>query len=293
MVTRGYRKYEEKGGRRAGEKCSIIFVNLIVREWVKLGRAGREEWRLKCLKARQRWKGTSHCRQGLGRMWWCRNVTSDTTLSSQETCLLSLWPRSALVWPRALQHATFPQYWIGRAFPFLMWSVKAEALTDPGSVLSDSWLEHDPALAVNAEGARPQGIWDDRPDHVGKGSSPAKQGMLLSVWHEIWAIDMGSQSHRQSILPIALPQPSWTTTTSWGGRWAEKQDQSLLGHCVHAVRQGQSNSGCVWVSLGQQAVHLPGKFTARGHPAWGGPWKGGVNVSLTVSPSWGYLNSQM
>lgn len=135
-------------------------------------------------------------------------MTSHTTLSLQETCLLSLWPRSALVWPRALQHASFPRYWIGRAFPFLVWSVKAEACPDPGSILSDSWLEHDPALSVNAEAAKAQGVWDGRPDQVAKCSSPAKRGMVLSIWHEIRAIDMGSQSHRQSLLPIALPQPS-------------------------------------------------------------------------------------
>lgn len=165
-----------------------------------------EEWRLKCLKARQNWKRTSHCREGLGRMWWCRNVTSDTTLSLQETYLLRLWPRSALVWPRALQHASLPQYWIGRAFPFSVWSLKAEALTDPGSVLSDSGLEHDLALSVKVEGARPQGVWDDRTDHIGRGSSPAKEGMVLSVWHEIRATDMGSQSHKQS--PSHCPPPT-------------------------------------------------------------------------------------
>lgn len=121
-------------------------VNLIVRGLVKLGRNAKEEWRLQCLKAQQRWKGTTDCSQGLGRMWWVRNVTSDKTLSLQKTCSLSMWPRSALVWPSTLQHGSFPQYWSGRSFPFVIPSVKAETLSSPGSILS----EHEPTLSVHA-----------------------------------------------------------------------------------------------------------------------------------------------
>lgn len=94
------------------------------------------------------------------------------------------------------QHTSLPQNWTGRAFPVLVWPVKAEALSDSVSILSDSWLEHDLALSMNDEGARPQGVWDGRPNHVGEGSSPAKQGMVPRIWHEIWTIDIGSQSHK-------------------------------------------------------------------------------------------------
>lgn len=128
-------------------------VNLIVGELVKLGRTGKEEWWLQCLKAWQRWKGTTDCSQGLGRMWWFRNVTSDKILSLQDSCSLSLWPRSPLVWPSTLHHASFPQYWSGRGFPFVICSVKAEALSDAGIIIS----EHEPTLSVNAEGARHEG----------------------------------------------------------------------------------------------------------------------------------------
>lgn len=71
-----------------------------------------------------------------------------------------------------------------KGFSFLVWSVNAEAFSDSDSVLSDTWLEHDPAFSVNAKGARPQGLWNDRLD-IGKGSSLAKQGMVQSIWQEI------------------------------------------------------------------------------------------------------------
>lgn len=83
----------------------------------------------------------------------------------------------------------------------MVWFVETEALSDPGSIVS----EHDPALSVNAEGSKPQGVWDGRPDHFGKISSPAEQGMVLTMKSELltWA-----HSPMNSLLPIALPQLS-------------------------------------------------------------------------------------
>lgn len=113
---------------------------------------------------------------------------------------------------------------------------------------------------------------------------------ISSTEFKLWTL---GHSPINSLLPIAFPQSSGTTAISWCSRWAGKQRQSLLGHCMHAVRQGQSDSGCVWGYVGQQAVCLSGKFIARGHPGWRRPWKGDVIVSLNVSSSWGELNSQM
>lgn len=266
----------------------LLYSFNLIKERVKLGRAGRKGTRLKGIKARQRWKWTSHCRQGQGRMCWHRStyrhnleLTGDMFAEPVTNFSLGL-AKSSL----AFTLSTLVLNWKGLFLSLCsLWSLQHLVVLAASSA---GWLEHDLASSVDAESARPQMVLDGRPDHLRSGSPPAQQGMWLSVWQEIWAMDMGSEPLRWRLILIALPQPPWARTAYWVGRWGGEQTQSLVGHFVlgsHMCIQQDNVSGCVWGYLGQQAVWLPGKFTARGHPARGGPSKGGMNVSLNVSSS--------
>lgn len=266
MVTKDYKKYEDQG-KWACEK------NVIVRELVKLARTGKEEWKFQCLKARQRWKGTTDCSQGLGRKWWCRNVTSDTALSLQDTCSLSLCPRPALIWPSTLQYASFPQYWSGRNFPSVICSVKAEALRSPGIILS----EHDQALSVNAEGAR----------HEGCGMLDLVMLEIAPHWlNKAWCWVSGMEfkvlvhSPRYSLLLSSL-SPILMNSSSLLGEW--------MGWKKRPESSGTTRAKQLWLCL-RMYVLASKQYVCHCQRC---AWNGGVKVSLNISSSWGDLTSEI